>query len=220
MTPFTGTHSNRVGLKGDAGTSLVEVMVGASVLTVITVGLLQFLTFLTSQQSKATSTVQLDLIRRNLIALASSSSSWTNTITNPVNATAMSCLASHTPCTKDGSPTGAPIQNQPFALFDGSAASQPYYNALPGNNGVTPAGVFCDGYPIVTNHSNLQSPSQNTSCVYRFDLKWSAICTPGNCVNPQVKISAILLKTPTSAGNAFNLNPANYSVAQLFRSAQ
>jgi hypothetical protein len=146
----------------------------------------------------------LEIQRRNFNSLILDPASWHNTVVANSGTGfggKMDCLLNGTPCTQNGLMGGMPIQGQSFALLD--AKGIVFFDATNQVNGLTRTGTSCTTF-------------SDSGCVFSYDLKWTANCTVGNCVNPQIKINAALklgsLKTLV-------INPANYSVPETLRSA-
>ena len=199
------TNRALIPFRSHAGLGMVEVItiVGLFSFVVLAIGGLNLQ--LSKQQNQSTSLVQLDLVRRNLIAIPLNSDAWKYTIAAPQNPN-MACLKDNTPCTVDGSTDGAPLQNQLFALFD--AGNQLFYDSTSLQNGFSFAGTGCKTF----------SQTGDDTCPFRFELTWSAICTPGNCIAPQVKINAPL--SYKSVVKPVILNVNNFAVPDIYRAAQ
>jgi surface protein len=149
---------------------------------------------------------QIQILRGQILANLNNSDAWDKTIElnsagGKYSGGKMDCLANGTPCTKDGTAAGAPIQDQPFASVDSLGTLD--FDATNPSAGFNLLGTPCNGFSSV--HS---SP-----CLFRYDLKWTANCIPGNCVNPQVKVRATLQIAP---GIFSLLNLMNYSIADFY----
>lgn len=149
---------------------------------------------------------QVGMFNKNIGALVAMQTSWNATVNAPANRESMACIRLRRPCTSDGSASGQPLEDVLFAIFDG--AGKEYYNPLNEHSGVTLSGVPCSTF----------SASGNESCPIRIELKWSAICQPGNCMDPQIKVKAEMKIAPTVSG--ILINPANHSMPDVYRYAQ
>ena len=186
-----------------SGLSLIEVLISLAALSLVALGIASFSTQMTKVLGHTSSSAQLAIFRDNLITLVKTNSSWVRTTTKN---SGMSCLRTGNPCTSGG---GQPISNQAFAIYDGSSSDHPFYDATNPASGITALGVPCTGF-------NGLGQNPNPECKYRFELKWTALCTT-NCVNPQVSVSAEL-QYSGSANSLFNSN--KFSVPPIIRSAQ
>ncbi|MGZ3721569.1 MAG: hypothetical protein ACXVA9_01480 [Bdellovibrionales bacterium] len=146
-------------------------------------------------------------LREDLLRTANSEMSWPVTInkgsaggSNPLSK--MDCLGNGNPCTTDGTPNGPPIVDQVFALFNSDGRL--IFDATNLSNGMDIRGQPCNSF----------SMAGNDSCPFRFDLKWSANCTVGNCVFPQIKMKATLYFKPLST--AMPLNTSRLSIMDLY----
>lgn len=118
----------------------------------------------------------------------------------------MSCLHDESPCTISGAAADAPITDAAFALFDGEG--QLFYDATTPSNGLDWRGKPCSEFSL----------EGNDKCPFRYNLVWSAICVPGECTSPDVKVTATLLFAP--GDNKIVINTENYSVPILYRDAK
>ncbi len=189
-----------------AGFSLLELLAAVAVLSFVTFSIIILNLTLLRSQVRTTSLFQLTVVAQNFVNLVSNEQAWKNTINAQANATTMACLKSQSPCTQGGQSNGNALQNIAFVLFDG--ANNPVYDATNPASGFTMWGAPCTTF----------STKGNDACPFRYNLQWSAQCTIGNCVNPQVLVSATLVYAP--ATNPIVLNPANYSMPATYRNAQ
>ena len=180
------------------GFSIIELLVAIAILSIVVLAVSALNLHMSRELSRSSTNFQIDVFRRNLLVLISDSASWTSTrLANRAGAAFpagnMDCLTNGQPCT---------ATNQRFAIHDGSGAL--FYDAIPNNNGIDRVGNTCDTYP-------------SELCPFRYELRWSANCTPGNCVYPQVKVTAEL---SVAAGGKFVINTDLHSVPATFRAAQ
>lgn len=112
------------------------------------------------------------------------------------------CLKNGTPCTTDGTPGGIPIQDQSFAIFDQTGGL--IFDATRADSGFNMQGALCNDFSLT---------GKNSRCQFRYDLRWSASCIPGSCINPQIKVRALLRR---SAGSSLILNLMNYSITEFY----
>ena len=188
-----------------AGFGLIELMFAVGILSFVVMATMSLHLMLQKSQIESASLFQLTVTAQNFMTLVNNEQAWTNTIS--ANANAMKCLAARTPCTVGGQANGKALTNVPFAIFD-AAGKQPIYDATNPASGFTMSGVPC----------SLFSAQGNDSCPIRYNLTWSAICTNGNCVKPQVLVSATFVYAPRTS--RIVLNPANYSMPAVYRAAQ
>lgn len=181
---------------------MVDVLVVVGVLSVVALAIASFSNQMNKQLSQSSSSSMMGIVRDNLITLVKSNASWNRTTSKNHQ---MHCLSSGSQCAAASSNGNGGGLN--FALYDASTNNQPYYDATDGRKGFTAQGAPCDGY----------GTSQNPACIFRFDLKWSALCTPPNCSYPQVSVTADLLY---AGSNAPPFNLKKYSVPPVIRSAQ
>jgi prepilin-type N-terminal cleavage/methylation domain-containing protein len=195
------------------GFSFLELIIAVAVLSMVVLSIAGLNFQLRKQQTDSTNLVQIAVFQRNLIALVLNGDSWKATTAAGSQAPAgasplgnMGCLANNTLSCNDVS-TGAPIQNQSFAIYD--AAGKLFYDATDPKSGITLNGLPC---------STFTNPG-NAGCPMRFDLKWNAICT-GACINPMVKVNATLLYPTQGGQQQLVINASHYSVPDTVRSAQ
>jgi prepilin-type N-terminal cleavage/methylation domain-containing protein len=194
------------------GFSLLELLVALGVLSVVVFAIADLNLSLRKQQITTTYSTQLDVLKRNIVAVVNNENSWLKTIaagspTGLYPQSNMGCLADGTtPCTVDGTPGGALIQNQPLALLD--AAGNVVFDSTQPNSGFTLQGLPCSNF----------SMTGNDDCPLRFQLNWSAVCSPP-CTNPLVKVNGTLL-SKQSSGKGLIINLNNYSVPDIMRNGQ
>ena len=200
----------REAISESRGFSYLELMIAVGIFSFVVAAIAAMNFQLQAGQVQSASLFHFSTIARNLAFLTTGQASWTNTINAQVNAQAMGCLKAATPCTIDGGANSQPLQSVPFALLDGSGLI--VYSSINPKNGYSMSGATCATY----------SPAGSNSCPIRYTLQWSAQCTPGNCVNPQVKVSATLVYTPVYASTLAPpvINPAYYSMPDIYRTAQ
>jgi prepilin-type N-terminal cleavage/methylation domain-containing protein len=197
------------------GFSLIELLVAVALFSVVVLGISSLNLHLRNQLRDSAALGKISVVSRNIKTLILDTSSWKNTVAQgstggALPASLMNCLKNGTPCTIDGTAGGVPIQLRKFAIYDGG--NQLYFDATNDQNGLTASGMECASF-------SSQSDSKS-NCNFRFDLRWSANCVPGNCVNPQVKISAKLMVGGFDVGQKIVVNTVNYSLDEIFRSAQ
>lgn len=187
-----------------AGIVLINALFIFALGTVVSIGMVHSLSLLQNRFQARTAPVQLDIVRRNIQSLLMSQAAWQATVARN---SSMACLSSSSSsCVVPG--TTQPLSNQTFALYDG-ASSQPYFDATRATNGFTANGRPCTGF---------NSNEGNDACPFRFELRWSAVCTnPASCVQPQVQVSATLRYVPKTPSAVMNL--ANFSIPTLYRGA-
>jgi hypothetical protein len=191
------------------GFGLMELVIAVGVFSFVVMAVASLNLQLISRQSQSSLPVQLDIYRRNIASLVLDPGSWDMTIRGAKNSPGMLCLVNATPCTTDGSVNGTPIQNQPFALYD--RANTLIYDATNPRTGITLKATTCN---LVLTGSGFSSDG-NEECPLRYNLVWSAICVVGNCVNPQIRVSAKLVTGAPTKSISFNLD--NYSVPDITR---
>ena len=178
----------------------MEVLLVAGIFAVVVLVIAAFNSQLFTSQNNASSLVQLNLFQNNLVTLVKTKVAWDRTIAmNP----SMSCLSTRTNCVAGG----APLTDRPFAIYDGTPGGTPFYDASSPQNGLTQMATACTGFN-----------ASNALCIFRYDLKWSAICTPPNCTDPQVKVSGRLILANGVKGVV--VNTENYSVPEIYRTAR
>ena len=185
--------------RNQGGFSLVEILTLSGIASFVVLAIAALNMQLSKQQSDITSLVRLTAFRDNLEFLIKNNTSWARIKEmNP----SMNCLRHGTACTGPG---GQPLANQPFAVYDASPSTTPFFDATSDRNGLTYQAVLCR-----------QFDRSHGDCPLRFDLKWSAECT-SDCVNPSVRITGELLYNPDA--RKFIINPATYSLRPIVRAA-
>lgn len=174
-----------------SGFNLLELIIVTAIGSIIGLGVAQLLSWTTQLQIKASELQALEVFKQDIVRNLSSEAAWANTLAANSGGS-MACLWNFTPCTVGGGAASAPLTNQPIVLSDsGTAPGRVIFDARNPANGLTAKGTPCVGFAA--------APAQgNDACPFRYDLTWSAVCTAGNCVAPQVSVSAILRYNPRS----------------------
>ena len=192
------------------GFGIYEVIIAVGVGSVLMLSIGKVITDSLASQNRALTFIHLTSMSRDMMRALSYDQGWANTIEAGSTggshvAGKLQCLKGGTPCTADGTAAGAPISQQTFALFDTS--NNLVFDATNPNNGLDRHGALCNTF----------SESGNDACPFRYDLKWTALCAPGNCVRPQIKVSANLLYRP--ATNPIFIRTESYSLQLVYKSA-
>jgi competence protein ComGC len=180
---------------------IIEVLIAVSIVTVLIMGLtaVNFRTFNVSDQGVARAHFQLAM--RNFSSLVLDARSWQqtliqNSIGGTFNAGQMDCLRNSTSCA---------VVDQLFALVD--AAGNVFYDATSPTAGFTRFGIPCNSFTA--------NGEPVGDCIFRYELRWTAVCTPPNCINPPVRVSARLIRNSQAQGFPLNLNL--YSILGIMR---
>lgn len=190
------------------GQGLLEVLLILAASSITTVAVTTAVLSSYQVGNDAISVLNLMEFRQGLIGAINNSSAWAVTTTAGKNTAGhMDCLANATPCTVNGQANGQPLQDQPFKVYksDGTV----FYDSTSASAGVRESGVPCSGF---------SSSTGNATCPFRYDLKWSAVCRAGNCVNPTIKITAQLIYNPPEASRKV-IDVNRYAIPTLYRPA-
>ncbi|MGE3758438.1 MAG: Tfp pilus assembly protein FimT/FimU, partial [Pseudobdellovibrionaceae bacterium] len=180
-------------LSHQRGFTLIEIVTTLAVLSAVTLTSGSVVMMSGKIQNSAMSRVQIDLFQRELIRHIQSDNSWERTLMGELNAHALDCLYHETACEVQG----RAIENQRFAVYE--PGGQLFYDGSSDNSGLTEKGEKCSAF----------SQEGNDSCPYQFRVMWSAVCQPGNCVKPQIKITTTFHYSPKNLKQ--NINPGAYS---------
>ncbi len=175
-------------------------MLSVGVLSAVLLSLAGMNLSLMRQSATLAIPMQLDIARRNFVAVALDPRSWQATL--DYNGAAMECLNLSQPCVVGGVPMNA----QTFALVD--AKGTVLFDSRNSANGLSEKGEACGSYP-------------SAACPFRFNLTWSTVCSSAtNCTDPIVKISAPLDIATGAATPSRPINKANYSLPDTYRTAK
>lgn len=181
-------------------------MVAAVILGVVAMGVVSVSNASLKNQSQTNATSTASILRKNFITLVELDTSWNLTVADTANTTLACLRAPYPPCTTDGLPGGPAITNAPIRLRD--AANQIAFGYDPlasASNGFTMGGVACNSF----------AAGGSDACPFRLTFTWSAVCTPGNCTSPQIKVDGILNYAAATADKKIAFNSANYSFSML-----
>jgi len=195
---FVSFHPSK---KSSSGFGFLELLLAIAVLSFILASIIGFNVQMSKLSAADSVQTAVEVVRRRIIVSVIDPSGWAFTYNANSN---MTCLKNNmtVPCL-DG---GAPIANQPLALYDGSGTL--VYDGRSPSEGFTPWGVRCTTY-------NANNATQ--SCYFHYDLIWGASCAVANCMNPVVVVSATL---SVAANAPFSFNPSFYSIPATYRMAQ
>jgi prepilin-type N-terminal cleavage/methylation domain-containing protein len=181
--------------QSQSGMTLIEVMIAVAISSVVILASLSIGNMTTNLQNQNNFSFQADMIRRNIVTLLLSDSSWQKTLAADPS---MACISSGT--------CNPPFSAKPIKLiYDGS-------NVLAYNvDDTTGHGFNSDGTACT---------STSPVCTLTYTVTWLPLCTAA-CSSPQVQIDITAHYTaPTGAAanvrGSVPFNEANYS-ARIYR---
>jgi type II secretory pathway pseudopilin PulG len=183
----------------EGGFSLMEVMIAAGTLGIVSAGVMSVNMMGLKGSSNNMITFQADSFRRMLSGLLQNDQAWKRTVDYGPNAT-FACIRNNTDCAGAGGT---------FAILN--AQGTVIYNPGPANNGFDINGATCNTF----------NPAGNDRCPFRTTYAWTAVCPPsGACINPQVSITGITQFRPSATNSMRKVpfNEASYGIS-LVRNA-
>jgi|GEM_PF-6504758 len=200
--------------KQESGFSLVELIVSVSILSIVLLPVVAINLNGVRQVGNTWGLAQVKVFRSKLIQVIQSNDGWRRSMTQPQNA-AMNCLRRpNSTCPNVGY---NPATNPLLAVYNaaglddetyydaGGPTAGAIYDATAPGNGITANGRKCTGFSATTSTPH---------CPFRFNLRWYAL---SNTPSPMVAVYGTLEVSP----NTQNIvNPENYSIVSLIRSAQ
>ena len=184
--------------KFSLGFTIYELMMAVGIASVFVAIFGAVMVSTSRMQSLGMSRSQIDLFRRELIRVVNDNDSWAATVGGSLNSSTMTCLRNNTPCTVGGGPGGSPLSEQIMAVYNKNGTV--FFDGTQPSAGLTYQGAFCNSF----------STAGNDQCPFRAVLRWTAICSPGSCTRPLLKITAAFSFQPKSPNPA--INPADYNV--------
>ena len=181
-------------MRSQSGMSVIGVLIAASSLSVVFLGITTLMQMVTKQQNKSNLDYQVDQIRKNIEFVINNPDSWNETKAGNAGSR-FGCLSAHTPCTSDGSPTGTPLADVPIPriiLANGTVI----HDTSSGSSGYALSGAACDNF-------NATPGSGVDACPVRVTVTWSAICT-APCIDPMVQIAIVPQYNPQTDRMVFN----------------
>lgn len=198
------------------GFSLIEVMIGLGIMSVIMFGMMSITLLTLKQQTQSNVTFQADTTRRNLMRAINSPDGWKNTISDPlnsqvcsgpsVNCNPLSCLTNTATCVSGaGGSIFSVRDSQPYTV----GSNQPAIYDWSGSNGLTSQGTPCTGFSPTPG-------SGNDQCPLRYEITWIAECnqplgTPCGSAFVQPKITVKAAYNALTPSRAIAFNSGNYS---------
>ncbi len=202
-------HKNTI--RNQSGLGLIEVMVAAAIIGIISLGMGTVAANMTKIQAQANFHATLNSISSNFQKTILDANAWRNTVADPLN-TALgnpfTCINANTPCTQTPSypvAVGSESTYPAFAVIDdGNAVAGIFYQDN-GTNGFTYAGQTCTTF----------SAAGSDDCPISYRLRMAVFCSgfASPCVNPSVIVYAILDYKPGMTGAGYPINVAKYSVS-------
>lgn len=182
------------------GYSLIELCLVLAIGAGVVGGAMAFISQNAEFQSRSWALTEIDSLRSTILESLVSDAAWENTLASSVNASAMECLRAGASCDSVASGT----QEIPFAVYD--INNRLLVNSTNLSSGFTENGSVCDGFSLERG---------NDLCPFRFQVTWRPSCRSGDCVNPLIKISAMLLYSPAKAKRPINTD--RYSILDYYR---
>ena len=180
------------------GMTLVEVMIIATVMSIMSLGMATLFKNITNTQIKTSSKSAIYELKNQIEAAIRNDEAWANT----VNAAANGALA----CLRDGGtcPTGGPINGN---IQIRSASNTIIFNGTAANGGFDYNAITCATW----------AAAGSDTCPFRYTFTWQFTCPAdaNPCPNPVVTVQGVLLFSPgdASEGSArFNLNEFGFTV--------
>lgn len=194
----------------ERGYSLVETLVASAIAVFIAVGGASLVMEASKYQAELSARAALEGVRQNILANLANEKAWRRTIQKN---SLMQCLARNAYCTTNGQQNGAAIANMNFDLYEADSVppSNPPKEAIVKTSdpsaGFTINGASCSGF----------SAAGNDACPFQYRMTWSAVCPPGNCLAPQIKVNATLTYRPsTTSSQKMNIDVSRYSISNYY----
>lgn len=173
---------------GSLGFSLIEVVIGLGLVTVIMASLVSVLNVMSKKSGEIENSSWAYDLRFEVTNAVNNRKAF-ETYTMAANPS-FACVTNKTDCAGQG---GA------ILLMDAGGKIIPQV-AVPGNSmqGLTGKGKVCNTY------------GATPECVYRYEASWTPICGTGDCKGPQVQINTRMLVSPLAKANAIKVD--NFSL--------
>ncbi len=181
-------------MRNQRGLSLIELIIAAGLGCVVLLGMGFVLVQTAEVQNRTYSLTQIDEFRMNIIAVLANDLALQRTVEanssiGAYSSGRMECLRAVTACV-DG---GTEIRDQTFTLVDANGVV--VVDGASATSGFNAKGAPCLDFNDTTG---------SDSCPFRYDLTWTAICNPGNCINPLIEFKVRLRYKPATAKMAIN----------------
>lgn len=192
-------------MNNNRGVSLVELLVGVGMMTVISLMASQVFSNMAASTKGVVTNSSLEQTRNEIFTLLQDNATFVATINNPANATAFACV-------RDGTTnpdcTGAGGQ---FLMFQkGGTVQYPKVSYSTDTLGMTPDGRSCNTYGT-------------QSCPFKYVAAWTAVCPPAQnikgkaatetrCFNPLIQVTVSLSISAPNPQKLPAVNPARLRV--------
>jgi len=168
------------------GMTIVEAMVGVSVLTIVGLSTAAVITNMAQAKKYIDIHRSAVLVNKQIVAKIQSEYSWERTI----QGLGISCLVNDTDCsshvnypagTSVALPEGVTVTDVSSNLSLYDERGNLFYNTAAGGSGFSLSGMPCDDFDRLNG---------NKRCPFRYNLQWRARCpSAGACINPQIEIN-------------------------------
>lgn len=188
----SGSRLTRV-VRGRRGMGLVEVMITASIIAIVALGLATLFKDVFTVQNRANLGATANQLKSLIKAAIEDGKAWGYTVA--ANASLI-CLDPNdvTQCTSGAAITGISLRQADNAVLLNDASSA---------NGFTTGGAACASW----------AAGGNNACPFSYDITVRFECVAAaTCKNPSVTVEALMMFSPLDQQLKASINPANYNV--------
>src|SRR3989344_5603478 len=184
-------------IRGARGMTITEAMFGAMALGVVSIAVYVGFGDVNKQRAAAAGKDAIAKRRALLVTTVNNAMSWKATLNG--NPSALACLRNKTDC------SAAIGSEVPISIYDSSGNELTSISNL--ILGFDQTAYMCTPFNIAFG---------NNACPFRYEATWSPICEPGNCLNPQDKITFTLIHKPLPDSPSLKtIEPARYTFTVL-----
>lgn len=177
------------------GFTIVELLLAAGIVAAMMGGVATYVKLSSDTKRKLDTGLALSGIKENMIRTMNSGAAWTVMVAeNP----SLACL-------KVGSPGCADGTTGPIAVYDSSGKM---ISGVQQTSGFDRSGEPCNTY---------NPAGSTTGCVFRYNVRWTAMCSFTPCLDPQIRVTGELEYSPTDPKHKNEVDSKRYSF-NFFRS--
>ncbi len=182
----------------ESGFGLIEVIIVASIVSIIALGIGTMISDMFAAQQKANHSGSLNTVRARLIATINSTAHWEATVNHADNTASLGCL-------RDGTADCANNVTGAVNLFE------------QGPTVVYPSGTATAGYRLDgTNCNSFNAGTPDPTCPFRWTITWTGTCPGGaaTCKDPEIAINGAFqyASTATTLGGGFSTVQYSFNI--------
>lgn len=193
-------------LNNNHGFSLIEVLVAAGLMALVSTGLVSMVTTMGKEQNNQFRTAALRELKTRIQYLVSDQNSWSRTLqlNGATNTDSMWCINQKTNCTP------GVYDLKLYDSFGNLFLNAPTYTLNSPGWPAASNGFTDKGSPCTTFNGNANAGLE--SCPITYKIVWEPVCISAvNCKNPLIKVTARMIYNTSNSAQVASLSQGNIS---------